>query len=177
MKQRPPRSTARFSSSSLSQIVSTIVMPRRSPCLLVLLLLLLLFAGAARAAREDEAVTLHSHDGLSLGATLTLPHGRAAAAAAAAAGSPCVVLVAGSGAQNQDACFSVSGYHFAPLKDIADFLPFPTLRYDKRSCSAGATACVDATPEIASAAAIIMATRGILEASVASIWHRASADR
>lgn len=100
-----------------------------------LLLAVLSLVGIDRAAAFSATeLTVTTAEGVTLGATLTLPDARPTASAV-----PGVLLVAGSGPSDRDERVTVSdGGAYSPLRVIAETLSdagFAVLRYDKRTCA------------------------------------------
>eukprot|EP01043_Picozoa_sp_COSAG02_P020451 COSAG02_NODE_1010_length_15227_cov_5.846774_2_plen_565_part_00 len=96
-----------------------------------------LHVGIERAAAFSASeLTVRTADGVTLGATLTLPD---TSSARPSTGLPGVLLVSGSGPNDRDEhVVGSDGGAYSPLRIIAGTLSdagFAVLRYDKRTCS------------------------------------------
>ena len=121
---------------------------RRRRALALAALVLALAAGSVTAFRDTQ-LSIATRDGLTLGATLSVPDGRAVAGSL-----PGVLLVAGSGPNDRDehVVGTDGGAAFSPLRVIAESLSdagFAVLRYDQRTC-APANGHPDCTSNLAS---------------------------
>eukprot|EP01043_Picozoa_sp_COSAG02_P068914 COSAG02_NODE_11611_length_1690_cov_1.347580_1_plen_482_part_10 len=110
----------------------------RRSCTHVLISVLSLQVGIDRAAAFSASeLTVRTADGLTLGATLTVPD--ASSGRPSAGGLPGVLLVSGSGPNDRDEhVVGSDGGAYSPLRVIAETLSdagFAVLRYDKRTCA------------------------------------------